>query len=163
MPGNKQISRLLHELFEISVVLKGVYGFAEIVLGSIILFFNRHFVVNFLLYFVQGELNEDPTDWIANQILHFSNYITPSSELFIGVYFLTYGVIKLILVYGLLKEKMWSFPTAIVFMTLFGLYEIYRVFHTHSLILTILIVIDAATIFLVWHEYGVRRKTEQAA
>ena len=150
------IKKLLHQLFEISVILKGVYGLTEIVLGTIILFFNRHIVTHFLLYFVQGELNENPRNWIANHLLQLSSHITTSSELFMASYFLVYGVIKLVLVYGLLKEEEWSFPTAIGFMTLFGVYEIYRFTHTHSVVLLFLIVLDFITIYLVWHEWKTR-------
>ncbi len=139
--------------------MKGFYGLLEIALGSIILFFNRHIVVNFLLYFVQGELNEDPRDWIANQLLHFSNHLTPSSEFFMGAYFLVNGIVKIILVYGLLRSKLWSYPAAMAFIGLFGIYEVYRYLHTHSLILSLLILFDIAVIFLVWHEYYSQKKS----
>src|SRR6185295_2336831 len=135
MPDTTRIKKLLHQLFEISVILKGVYGVTEILLGWVILFYNRHLITHFLLYFVQGELNENPRNWIANQVLHLSNHITASSELFMGVYFLTYGVVKLILVAGLLTGKSWSYPSALFFMVAIGIYEIYRIFHTHSVIL----------------------------
>lgn len=158
MTESRETRHVLHELFEISVLLKGAYGIVEIILGTVILFFNRHFVTRFLLYFVQGELNENPRNWIANQVLHLSNGITPSSELFMGMYFLSYGVIKIILVTGLLMNRAWAYPSSIVFMTGFMFYEVYRVFHTHSPVLMFLIVFDIIVIALVWHEYRVRRK-----
>ena len=150
--------KLLHQLFEISVVLKGVYGALEIALGTIILFFNRHLVTHFLLYFVQGEIDENPHDWIVNQILHLSNQITPSSELFMGIYFLFYGVVKITLVTGLLLNRAWAYPSTILFTLAFMGYEVYRVTHTHSPILMFLIAFDAAVVALVWHEYGVRTR-----
>lgn len=158
MPESRETKHLLHELFEISVVLKGVYGALEITLGTIILFFNRHFVTHFLLYFVQGEINENPRDWIVNQILHLSNQITPSSELFMGIYFLFYGVAKIILVAGLLRNREWAYPSTILFTLAFMGYEVYRVNHTHSPILMFLIAFDAVVIGLVWHEYWVRTR-----
>ncbi|MBI3573617.1 DUF2127 domain-containing protein [Candidatus Kaiserbacteria bacterium] len=158
MTKSSTIRKLLHQLFEISVVLKGIYGSAEIVLGLIILFFSRHLVTHFLLFFVQGELNENPHDWIANQILHLSGHITASSELFMGIYFLTNGLIKLVLVTGLFLERAWAYPSAIAFMSAFGVYEIYRYLHTYSPVLVVLIILDIATIFLVWDEYNYRRK-----
>ncbi len=42
MSESRQEKRILHQLFEISVILKGVYGVAEICHGTGILFLNRH-------------------------------------------------------------------------------------------------------------------------
>ncbi len=109
-------------------------------------------------YIVAGELSENPRDWIVNQVLHLSNQITPSSELFMGIYFLFYGVVKIILVTGLLLNREWAYPSTILFMIAFMGYEIYRVNHTHSPVLMFLIALDAIVIALVWHEYGVRRR-----
>jgi uncharacterized membrane protein len=158
MSETRGTKKILHELFEVSVILKGIYGVAEIILGTTILFFSRHFVTRFLLYFVQGELNDNPRNGIANQILHLSNQITPSSEIFMGIYFLFYGILKIVLVTGLLLNREWAYPSTIIFMTAFMGYEIYRVNHTHSVVLMFLIALDAAVIALVWHEYGTRRR-----
>lgn len=157
MPQERESRKIFHGLFEISIVLKGVFGAFEIILGVVVLFFRHTVVKYFLLYFVQGELNENPRDWIVNQALHLSQHITPSSDLFMGIYFLLDGIVKLILIVGLLLNREWAYPTAIIFMTLFIGYGIYRFDHTHSPILLFLSALDALTIFLVWHEYSVRQ------
>ena len=108
---------------------------------------------------MQGELNEDPRDWLSNQILHLGNHITASSELFMGLYFLVNGIVKVVLVYGLLKEEEWSFPSALTILSAFSVYEVYRFSHTHSLILAFLLVIDVVTIFLIADEWKERRKS----
>ena len=157
MPESRETKHILHEFFEISVILKGIYGLAEVVLGTTVLFFSRDFVRNFLLFFVQGELNENPRDWMVNQVLHLSNQITPSSELFMGIYFLSYGIAKIVLVAGLLMNRAWAYPSTIAFTLAFMCYEVYRVSRTHSPVLMFLIVFDALVVALVWHEYRVRR------
>lgn len=154
MEENTRAGKVFHELFEVSVILKGMYGCIEVALGFIIVFVNRRFVSNFLVYLFQG-VDEEPRG-LAGHVYNFSHHISASTELFTGIYFLVYGVIKLVLVYGLLKEELWAFPAALFFMTAFMGYEIFRVSHTHSLILAGIIVIDIATIYLVWREWRVR-------
>jgi uncharacterized membrane protein len=153
MPESLRERKLFHRFFEIAVLLKGINGIFETFLGIIILFFSRHLVRNFLLFFVQGELNEDPTNWVSNQILHIWNHITPSSEFFMGVFFLVNGVVKMILAYGLLRNDAWSYPAATLILSLFGVYEVFRFFHTHSLVLAFLILLDVITVFLIAYEW----------
>jgi uncharacterized membrane protein len=53
----------------------------------------------------------------------------------------------------LLRERKWAFPSGIVLIGLFILYEIYRFAHTHSLILVGVIIIDLAILWIIWREY----------
>jgi uncharacterized membrane protein len=145
--------RLFHELFELSVYFKGAYSILEFFLGVAIVFIDRHLVTSVLTYFIQGEFNEDPRGWISNQILHITNHITPGTELFMGWYFIANAAAKLFLVWGLLTNRLWAYPTTVGFLALFVVYEVYRVFHTHSPVLVFLIILDSVTIFLVADEW----------
>ncbi|MBV9349318.1 MAG: DUF2127 domain-containing protein [Patescibacteria group bacterium] len=153
MEETPQERKLFHELFEITILIKAVYGVLEILLGIVILFFSRHLITYLLLHLVQGELGEDPENWLAKQIVHFSSQITSSSELFVGIYFFAGGAIKTIYISGLLLGRAWAYPAAIVCMALFAIYELYRITQTHSIVLMIFTALDILTILLVWHEY----------
>ena len=104
---------LLHELFEIVILLKGAFGVIEIFVGFFILLVNRAAVSDVLLYLVHGELLEDPTSLFAGYIANLSQNLSANTELFIGGYFLIYGLIKIFLVVGLLRGKIWSYRAAI--------------------------------------------------
>lgn len=158
MPETSSERRVLHDLFELSVYFKGAYSFLELLLGIAIVFINRHLVTSTLAYFIQGELNENPRDWFVNQLLHLTNHLTPSSELFMGWYFIANAAAKLFLVWGLLTNRLWAYPATVAFLGLFVCYEIYRIVHTHSPVLAILIVVDIATMFFVADEWRYRRE-----
>ena len=148
----QKAQKFFHELFEVSILFKGVHGFIEICIGSLLLW-DRSLVSDFLLYLTRGELIEDPTDRVASYIAHLSNTISENTVLFIGIYFLFFGSIKILLVGGLQRHKHWAYTTSMVLITAFVVYQIYRFTHTHSFILAFLIVFDSFTIWLIWNEY----------
>lgn len=147
-------SSLFRELFFIAILLKGIFGIIEVMIGIFVLAINRAIVADFLLYLVHGELTEDPADPFALYISELSRNLSVHTEIFVGIYFFAYGIIKIFLVAGLLKEKIWAYRTALILLSLFIFYMGYRFTYTHSLPLLLLIVIDATTVILIWRGYG---------
>jgi len=72
---------------------------------------------------------------------------------------LSHGVIKAVLVYALLKDKLWAFPWAIGVFTAFGIYQIYRYVVQPSGWLIALTILDVIVIALTWLEW--QRVTQQ--
>jgi uncharacterized membrane protein len=66
--------------------------------------------------------------------------------------------VKVALVVGLLKEKLWAYPASLVVMSLFVLYQLYRFSYTHGFGLIVLTVFDVIVMILIWHEYGLMRR-----
>ena len=60
---------------------------------------------------------------------------------------------------GLLTGRLWAFPVGSLAIALFMAYQVYRYTHTHAFILIVLTAYDAVVCWLVWHEYGLRRKS----
>jgi uncharacterized membrane protein len=157
MRESRSVRKILHDFFEVSVIIKGIDGVLEVTLGAVILFVDRHIVGTVLIYLIQVELSHDPKDWLAAHVLRFWNHLTTSSEFFMGLYLLVNGGIKVILVYGLLRQKLWSYGAAVGFLLVFMAYELFRYSYTHSLILLWLFAIDAVTTYLIWDEYEAKR------
>lgn len=143
----------IHLAFEISILLKGFHSVLEI-LGSFLIFFiTKSYIISQVLYLTQEELSEDPKDLIAHYLINASNNFSISSQHFIALYLLSHGVIKLFLVIGLLRKKLWAYPASIVVFSLFIIYQLYRFYDTHSLWLLIFTIFDIAIIWLTIHEY----------
>jgi len=71
--------------------------------------------------------------------------------------------VKVLLVYALLRRYLWAHPTAIVVFTAFGMYQVYQVSFSHSLLLLALTVLDVVVIALtVWECRILRRPTATA-
>ncbi|MEJ2184725.1 MAG: DUF2127 domain-containing protein, partial [Gemmatimonadota bacterium] len=78
---------------------------------------------------------------------------------FAAAYLLDHGAIKIALVGGLIREKRWVFPIALVFLGLFVVYQVYRFTHQPSYGLAGLTVLDLVIIALVWWEWqGLRQE-----
>lgn len=63
-------TRLVHRIFELGVIAKGVDGALELVGGLLLLFLAPAAIKGTIFFLVQGELKEDPTDLVANLLVH---------------------------------------------------------------------------------------------
>ena len=81
-----------------------------------------------------------------------------ATQHFYAFYLLSHGVVKLLLVAGLLRDKLWAYPASPVAMTLFIAYQLYRYSYTHGIGLLALTVFDLVVIWLVWHEWRARAR-----
>jgi uncharacterized membrane protein len=145
----------IHTLFRISVYVKGIHALLEIV-GGIVLFAMYpvyHLVPGVVAFLTEQELSEDPHDLIANFLIHTANSFSISTALFASFYLLSHGIIKIILVYALLKGKRWAYPWSIAVLGLFIAYQLYRYTVTQSPWLIALSLFDLAVMYLIWREY----------
>lgn len=148
----------IHTTFEITLLVKGVHAILEILGGVLVFFINGTYVISTVLTFTQEELTEDPKDILANYLLHASNTFSVGTQHFIALYLLSHGIIKLFLILGLLKKKLWAYPLSILVFILFAVYQLYRYSYTHSPWLLLLTVLDIVIIWLTIHEYRYMKK-----
>jgi len=143
----------VHRLFAVSVLIKGVDGVLETVGGILLLLVSPKALNSLVIFFTAHELSEDPDDWFATSLRHAVLNLSSDTKLFVSVYLVAHGLIKFFLVAGLLREKLWAYPTALWFLGIFLLYQLYRFSHTHSLGLFALSAFDIFMVALVWLEY----------
>ncbi len=145
--------RNIRWLFDVSLWLKGVFAVSEIVGGIAAFFVSKEFLVTLTLWIFRDEFSEDPHDIVANYLLHSAQNLSVSAQSFAAFYLLAHGVIKLWLIVGLLRKKLWYYPTALVVFALFIVYQLYRFTFTHSVLLLLITALDLIVIALTWHEY----------
>src|SRR5215469_2914869 len=143
----------IHLAFEISLFLKGLFALGQIIGGVAAFFVTKELLVKAVSVLTQEELLEDPRDLLANFLLHSAQNLSISTQHFMALYLLAHGSVKLWLIIGLLREKLWYYPTAIVVFGLFIVYQLYRFTFTHSMWLMLVTAIDVIVIALTWHEY----------
>ena len=141
----------VHEIFIISLVLKGIGSVLEILGGVLFIFTGK--ITDFLTNLAQTELLEDPNDFISTQIQHWVPYFNGHLQTFGAMYLLSHGIVKTFLVIGLLRNKLWAYPASITVLCLFIVYQLYRLTFGYSLFLIWLTIFDIFLIFLTWHEY----------
>ena len=150
--------RRIHQLFRISVLLKGAHALLECAGGIALAVVSTRAITGLVNALTQDELIEDPNDWVANHLLRLAQGFTVSSQRFYAFYLLSHGIVKLFLVWGLLRGKLWAYPLSLVVLGLFIVYQLYRFSYTHSVGLFALTVFDAIVMGLIWHEYQVLRR-----
>jgi uncharacterized membrane protein len=143
----------IHLVFELSLWFKAAFALSEIVAGAATWFLPRRLFLTLVLWVTKDEFAEDPHDLVANFLLHTVQNLSVDAQKFAAIYLLGHGVIKLWLIVGLLRERLWYFPVSIVVFGLFIGYQIYRFTFTHSVWLLLVTALDLVIIVLTWHEY----------
>jgi uncharacterized membrane protein len=136
--------RRIHQVFVVSVLAKGIHALIEIAGGLALYLFSAQAIANWL-----GRI--DRTAWLAR---HF-----PLSEQhFYAFYLLSHGLVKSVIVVGLLREKLWAYPASFAVFGAFIAYQLYRYTWTHDIALILLSIFDLFVIYLAVHEYRLLRK-----
>lgn len=141
------------KFFAIGLIFKGLDGLLELVGGALLLFIAPSRINEIAILVTQPELSEDPDSFIANHILHGASGLTGHVVLFTAFYLLAHGIVKVVLVAALLREKIWAYPWMIVVLIIFILYQLYQLKQTLSAGLIALTVFDILMVVLTWHEY----------
>lgn len=150
--------RTWHDLFLVSIWIKGIVGLLQVVGGVLLLVVHQDHLIRLAVMFTQPELAEDPQDSIALFLRHSAEQFGHGTQTFASIYLVVHGLIKILLVAGLLRRKMWSYPASMWVLGAFVAYQCYRYTHTQSPWLIALTALDIVVILLVWHEYRLRRK-----
>lgn len=143
--------------FEIGLILKGLDGVLELVGGVALLLVSRTAIVGWVATLTQHELSEDPHDFVATHLLRSAHQLTTGTQTFAAVYLLLHGVVKVVLVAAVLRNRLWAYPWMIGFLLVFIVYQGYRFALQPSLGLALLTVFDVFIVWLTWREFGKRR------
>ena len=152
----------VHWLFDLAVAIKAVNGLIEII-GGYVLIFKPGWIGPAVATWAKSVLDDHPALPFADSVARWGDALTLDTEHFASSYLIAHGAAKLFIAWGLLREKLWAFPRALVVFGLLIVYQLYRFAHTHSVILAVLIAIDVAVCYLIWREWGFRREPMRVA
>ena len=150
--------RRVHQVFQISILLKGAHAAIECVGGIALAVIQTSTITQLANALTQEELIEDPNDFVATHLLALAQNFSIETKHFYSFYLLSHGAVKLLLVIGLLRGRFWSYPASLIVLALFVAYQLYRFSYTHGAGLIVLTVFDIFLIGLIWHEYGLVRR-----
>lgn len=148
-------------LFLVSVWLKGIDGFLELAGGIALFAANPGLILHIVRFLTQDEITEDPRDLIANALRHSARHLTFATEHFMAIYLLVHGVVKVVLVWGLLARFLVAYPISMAIFAGFIIYQLYRYTFTHGAGLLLLSALDVAVIAFVFLEYRALRRGSQ--
>jgi uncharacterized membrane protein len=156
---------LLDRIFDISVTLKGIDGLLELVGGVLLLVLSPVRLNAIVRFLTQHELSEDPHDVIATHLVRYAHLLTAGVSLFLALYLLSHGLVKIVLVVAVLKEQLWAYPWMIAFLLIFIAYQVYQLTLKLSVGLLLLTVFDLFIVYLTVLEYRkhMKKKSQTAA
>jgi uncharacterized membrane protein len=153
----------IHRVFEISLILKGIFAGIESIAGIAAYFVSQQFLLTLVTVVTADEMADDPRNFISNYLLHTAQSFSVGAQHFTAFYLFSHGAVKLFVIIGLLRQKLWYYPMAIIVFVSFIAYQLYRYTFTHSGLLLLLTVVDLVVIWLTWHEYKYLRTHKLAA
>jgi uncharacterized membrane protein len=148
----------IHQIFEVSVLLKGAHALVECLGGVALALISTNTIASLANWLTQDELIEDPHDFVATHLLGWAQNFSIGTKTFYAFYLLSHGAVKIFLVVGLLRGKVWSYPASLIVLGLFIVYQLYRFSYTHGAGLIVLTVFDVFVMGLIWHEYKLVRQ-----
>jgi uncharacterized membrane protein len=148
----------IHQIFEVSVLLKGAHALVECLGGVALALISTNTIASLANWLTQDELIEDPHDFVATHLLGWAQNFSIGTKTFYAFYLLSHGAVKIFLVVGQLRGKVWSYPASLIVLGLFIVYQLYRFSYTHGAGLIVLTVFDVFVMGLIWHEYKLVRQ-----
>lgn len=147
----------LDRLFLIGVVAKGLDGLAELIAGLLLVFTRPETITRLTVLLTRGELTEDPRDLLATHLLAAAHRLSTHDLLFLAIYLLIHGVIKVVLVVAVLRDRLWAYPWLIAALLAFIGYQVYEIAVQPRLSLVLLTAFDTVVVALTVREYRVQR------
>lgn len=128
--------------FLITVAMNGLIGIGDIAAGFFFLFEGQigALVLNTHYAF---------TSSLSTALVHLAAQNQAAGML----YFFSHGIVKLFLVWGLLTQRLWAYPSAIIFLSGFGIYQIFTLFLAFSWFTLLLLLVNSLTVFFIAREY----------
>jgi uncharacterized membrane protein len=134
--------KIFHQAFFATVLLNGLIAITDIFAG---LFFIFERPIASFLY-----VHHYP---LAHVIQATVMELTSQSQLMGILYFLSHGIVKIFLVWGLLTNRLWAYPLSIVFLTGFSIYQIFTLVGHFSWFTSLLLFVNVITVFFIAREY----------
>lgn len=142
------------QAYKVGVAIKGLDGLVELVVGLALLIAPHlvHVALSSLAVEV-GEHHAHTFQFIAEYIGRLDENLARSGLAFLIVFLISHGVLKLVLVYCLLREYVRVYPYALVILIGFLVYQLYVLIATPTIGMAIFTLLDIIIIYLVWGEW----------
>jgi uncharacterized membrane protein len=150
-------ARRTERWFRAALLLKGLDGAAELAGAVALLLVPAATVHRLVAEVVSRDLLGPPDGFLTRHLVAGTAEFESGGRTFVLVYLGLHGIVKLALVWALLRRWRPAYPVAAVVLGVFVGYELIRAVHTGSLVLPVLATLDVLVIVLVLREYRLLR------
>ncbi|WP_214366521.1 DUF2127 domain-containing protein [Pseudonocardia sp. H11422] len=147
------------------LLIKGIDGAAELLTALVLLVVSGATVHRLVADVLSHDLLGPPDGTLARHLVAGTAEFASGHRTFAVLYLGLHGVVKLALVWALLRRILPAYPIAAVVLGVFVGYELYRVTRTGSILLPFLAAVDIAIIVMIVREYRLlcRQQAERGA
>ena len=139
--------------FYAGLAIKAANALLEIVGGFLLVILTPDGLSRLIRIIALPELSEDPADPLMNYLIRLGQNLTSSTQDSVAIYMLLHGATKLVVIWLLWKKILWAYPLAMIIFGLFIGYETYSYLHSQSILILLIMVLDAAILVLIILEY----------
>ena len=150
-------ARRTEQFFKVALLLKGLDGATELVAAVALLIVPAATVQRLIAEIVSRDLLGPPDGFLSRHLVSGTAEFTAGNRTFVLIYLGLHGVLKLALVWALLRKWRPAYPVAAVVLGVFVAYEVVRAVHTGSVVLPFLAALDVLVIVLIIREYRLLR------
>jgi uncharacterized membrane protein len=150
-------ARRTERLFRIALLVKGVDGAAELVAAVTLLLVPTATVHRLVADIVSRDLLGPPDGFLTRHLVAGTEEFASGNRTFVVLYLGLHGIVKLALVWALLRQWRPAYPVAAVVLGVFVVYELIRAAHTGSVVLPLLAALDVLIIVFILREYRLLR------
>jgi len=153
--GKHRLSTTKFErIYKIGVAIKGFDGIVEFIVG--VLLVTAPGLLHLILRAGIGEAAEHTSrtaSFIAQYIARVDGSLAKSSTVFLAIFLISHGLVKIVLAYCLLKEILWIYPYALIVLVGFLVYQVYLTILSPTIGTVLFCLLDLIIIALVWDEW----------
>lgn len=146
----------IRQIFMVGIAIKGIDGLLETVGGFLFYLISPGTLSRIVVTLTAHELSADPQDRVALFCVRATHALSSSTKLFGSIYLVGHGLLKVLLAFALVRQKLWAYPAALLFLGAFVGYQLSRVSRTHSVGLLALTLFDSILMALIWREYRLK-------
>jgi len=147
-------TQLLHRTFLLGIGAKGIFGLLEL-LGAVLSFVISPAQIHaFATWVTAKEIQEDPKAVIAQFILHLGTSVNVSQTHYMAIYLGIHGLVKVLLVLALLRDKRWAYPWMLVALIAFIATQTWQMVAGFTWGLAILTAFDVFILWLTYREWN---------
>jgi uncharacterized membrane protein len=144
---------IFKKTFNVALVIKAIDGILEVISGALTAFVSNSSLNVFLESIRQGVASSHESGLLDKGILALEKDLNLRSQSILGSFLLSHGIIKIIIVYYVLKGRLWAYPAAIIVFSLFTVIQAIQLISGFSITVAALTIFDILVVILTSIEY----------
>lgn len=148
--------RWAHYGFLLGMVVKALDGLLELLGALGLMAVSTDQIESWVWRLTANSMGDDTRGHVARMLRHGAAHFNGDAKHFATTYLLIEGIVKLLLVAGLLRGIRWSYPLGLALLALFCVYQGIHLLHAFSWFLVVLAIMNLIVMVFIAIEWRAR-------